>query len=289
MAEVALEEFRIVVGRMSEERDAATPLHDQVRRDVMAALGVVAADRHPGRTRLHGAPADEMRALLHQPLQPAAGFQIVSITQKDDAVGLLAVLVVGLPVGRQLLERDQQVVAAQCACTGNAAQHGQEERVDRRFVGRGIFEEKQRQRSGMLPAQVGRVLVHLVVELFGDGEDALACFLVDHRTAPQGARHGGLGHAREVGDVQRGGLPLDGRDHGRLRIRTAEVRIMPRRAAGGDPVGASPSAVGATQVAKGRRQRLIMTYLVPPRAGSQLRACPGPFESHRAAARHRRR
>ena len=238
MAEVALEEFGIVVGRMPQERDAPPSLRDQVRGDVVATLGVVATDRHPGRIRLDGAPAHEVGTLLDQLLQPAARLQVVAIPQQDDAVGLLAVLVVGLPVVGQLLERDQQVVAAQRAGARDAAQHRQEERIDGRFVRRRIFEEQQGQRARMLAAQVGGVLVDLVVQLLGDGQDALARFLVDHRAAPQRPRHGGLGHARQVGDVQRGGLSLDGRDHGRLRIRTAEDRMMPRSVAGGDPGGA---------------------------------------------------
>ena len=92
----------------------AAALLQQVGGDVMPALEVVAADRDtgwPGRA----APAHEVRALFDQPLQAVARFVIVAVAEQDDAVGLVAVLVIGLPVGGQLLERDQQVLPVQGA------------------------------------------------------------------------------------------------------------------------------------------------------------------------------
>ena len=163
----------------------------------------------PGLPGQHRAPAHEVGALLHQALEPRLGLQVVPVAQQDQAVGLVAVLVVGLPVGRQLLERDQQVVALQRAGPGDRTEHRQEERVDLRIVRGRILEEQQRQRPRVLGAQVGGVLVDLVVQLLGDGLDALARFLADHRAATQGTRHRRLGNPGQVRDIQRSRLALD--------------------------------------------------------------------------------
>ena len=95
----------------------------------------------------------------------ACVFEVIAIAEQDQAIGLLAVLVFHVPVARQLLEGNQQVVALQRAGAGQRAEHGQEERIDQRIVERRIFEKQQRQRAGLLVAQVRGVLVDFVVEL----------------------------------------------------------------------------------------------------------------------------
>ncbi len=179
----------------------------------MPALEVVAADRDTGLAGQGGAPAHEVRALFDQPLQAVARFVVVAVAEQDDAVGLVAVLVIGLPVGGQLLERDQQILPVQRAGAGDRAQHRMEERVDQRVVVGRVLEEQQGQGAGIAQAQAGGVLVDLVVQLAGDAQDALAGLGIDHRAAPQGPRHGRLGDPGQVGDVQGGGFAFD--RHGR--------------------------------------------------------------------------
>src|SRR5690606_9450664 len=82
-------------------------------------------------------------------------------------------------------------------------------------------------RPRMLSAQVGGVLVDLVVELLGDREDALARLLVDHRAAAERPRDRRLGNPGQVRDVQRCRLALD--RHGDAM--RCDAGIMPRAAA----------------------------------------------------------
>ncbi|MCW0449567.1 hypothetical protein NB706_002401 [Xanthomonas sacchari] len=198
-----------MIGGVAEEGDAAAALRQQVRGDVVPALEVVAADRHPRLPGQHRAPAHEVRALVDQVLQPLLRLQVVAIAEQDQPVGLLAVAVVGAPVVRQLLERHQQVVAMAGAGAGDRPQHRVEERVDQRVVGGRVFEEQQRQGTGIAQAQAGGVLVDLVVQLARDRQDLASGLLVDRRTAAQRARDRGLRHACQIGDVQRCGLAFD--------------------------------------------------------------------------------
>ena len=101
---------------------------------------------------------------------------VVAVAEQDQAVGLHAVLVVGVPVVGQLLERDQQVVAVARAGASDRAEHRQEERVDVRLVRGRILEQQQRQRARALRAQAGGVVVDLVVELAHRFEHALRAF-----------------------------------------------------------------------------------------------------------------
>ncbi len=202
VATVALFEFRVVAGSMAQESDAPAALLKQVRGDVVAALEIVAAHRHPRLAGQGGAPTYEMSALLDQPLQALHRLVVVAITQQDDAVGLVAVLEIGVPVAGKLLEGHQQIAPMQGAGAGDRAQHRVEERVDQRIVRGRVLEEQQGQRAGLLAAQAGGVLVDLVVQLPGDIQDALAGLGVDHRAAAQRSRHGGLRNARHVCDIQ---------------------------------------------------------------------------------------
>ena len=70
----------------------------QVFCGVISALEIVAADRDARLPFHHRAPSHEVRALRHQLFQPGPVFNEVPITQKDDAVGLLAVFVCNVPI-----------------------------------------------------------------------------------------------------------------------------------------------------------------------------------------------
>ena len=166
----------------------------------------------------------------------------------DQAIGLVAVFVIGLPVGGQLLEGHQQVLPVQRAGAGDRPQHRVEERVDQRVVVGRVLEEQQGQRAGIAQAQAGGVLVDLVVQLAGDAQDALAGLGIDHRAAAQGPRHRGLGDPGQVGDVQGGGFAFDGHggrkgdDRGMMPWvggRAAGRRLAPAATLGGITIGAA--------------------------------------------------
>jgi hypothetical protein len=112
---------------------------------------------------------------------------------------------------RELLERDQQVVTLLRAGAGDRTEHREEERVDVRLVGGGVLEDQERQCAGLHLAQVGGVLVDLVVELVGGSLDAQPGFLVDQRAAAQRARYRGLGDPGQVRYVDGCGLSLHAR------------------------------------------------------------------------------
>ena len=195
--------------------------------DQLPAVVVVAADRHPGLSRQHGAPPHETRALLHQRVQLVLVGQVIAVAEQDQAVGAHGVLVVGVPVVGQLLERHQQVLAVTRAGAGDRAEHRQEKRVDVRVVRRGVLEQQQRERSRALRAQAGGVPVDLVVELQRHRLDALAGLGVDQRTAAQHPRHRGLRHPGPVGDIDRGGLALLA--HGVVYRRRGQCPSLDRR------------------------------------------------------------
>src|SRR3546814_15694540 len=87
-----------------------------------------------------------MRALSDELFEPGAVQLVIAIAEQDDPVGLAAVLVIHVPIGRELLERGEQIVSPRRAGAQDRFEHRQEERIDRRAIGRRIFEEQQRQR-----------------------------------------------------------------------------------------------------------------------------------------------
>src|SRR5579863_1035912 len=97
---------------MAKKREAAATMVQQMLRRIEPAAEIVAADGNAGLSFQDRSPAHEMRALGDQLLQARTVFHIVAVAQKDDAVGLLAVLVGDMPVARQLLEGNEQIVAA---------------------------------------------------------------------------------------------------------------------------------------------------------------------------------
>ena len=207
-AAVTGEEFREVGGCIAEERDLAPPALDEVAPDQCTARGVVATDRDAGLSLQHRAPAHEMRALRDQVRQLALVGDVVAVAEQDQAIGLHAVLVVGMPVVRQLLEGHQQVMPMLGAGAGDRTEHRQEERIDVRVVRGRILEQQQRQGAGALGAQAGGVAIDLVVQLANRFLDALAGLDVHQRATAQHARDRGLRHPGSMGDVHRGGLGL---------------------------------------------------------------------------------
>ncbi|NJK42531.1 MAG: NAD-dependent epimerase/dehydratase family protein [Aquincola sp.] len=116
---------------------------EQMLADQTPAGEVVAADRHARLTGQHRAPAHEMSALLDQLLQLGPIVHIVAVTEQDQAVGLHAVFVVRVPVVRELLERDQQIVVMAGTGAGDRTEHRQEKRIDVRFVLGRVLEQQQ--------------------------------------------------------------------------------------------------------------------------------------------------
>jgi hypothetical protein len=91
-----------------------------------------------------------VRALVDQLLEARAVVEVVAVAEEDQSVGLATVLVVDVPVAGELLERDQEVIAALGAGPGDRAQHRDEKRVDQRVVGRRVLEEQERERLRVL-------------------------------------------------------------------------------------------------------------------------------------------
>src|SRR5438270_4087071 len=156
-----------------DEGDPAPSLLQQMGGGLEPATLVVRRDGHPNLPVAAGTPTNEMRAAGHELLELRAIFEIVAIAEEDDPVGLAAVLIIDVPVGRQLLDRNQQIVPARSATSHHRADQRKIEGVeDSRF--RPFLEEQQRQRLGALPAQARGVLVDLVVKLLDGFEHALA-------------------------------------------------------------------------------------------------------------------
>src|SRR5687768_16586229 len=117
------------------------------------ALFIVREDRWPDARLVGRSPADEMRLALKQGEQLRAMLTIVAIAQEDDPVRLAAILIIHVPVRRELLKGYQQVVSPLGTAAHHRAEHGQVEWIDQRSVGRGLFEEQQGERLRMLPPQ----------------------------------------------------------------------------------------------------------------------------------------
>ena len=144
-----------------------------------------------------------MCALLDQLLEFRLVKLIIAIAEQDDAIGLAAVFIIDMPVGRKLLERDQEIVIAPCCRPCDRGKHRKEEGVYPGFIRRGVFEKQQRKRVRSLCPQAGGVFVNFVVELLGDGLDAFAGLFRHRRAAAQRARNSGLRNTRKLRDVKR--------------------------------------------------------------------------------------
>ncbi len=212
IAAVAVVEFRIMIGRIPQERDPRPPLRDQVPRRLRTARDIVAPDGQPGLVVPHRSPADEMRPLRHEVIEPRSIIRIIAIAEQDQPVGAVAVLVIGMPVGREILERNEQVIAMIGTRPHHRAQHAQEERIDLGLVGRRIAEQQQRDRPRLAAAQVRCTAVDGIVQLLGDRLDPLPRRRADRRAATQRARHGRLRYARGLRDVERRGFALGTQD-----------------------------------------------------------------------------
>ena len=187
MAAPAVEEFGVTRLRGADESDLSAPLLEQMLGRVEATLFIVGADRRPDLHFAGRAPAYEMRAALDEALKQRLVLEVIAVAEQDDPVGLAAVFVIDMPVRRQLLERDQQIVAEQRAFAHHRPEHRQIEWVDQGAVDRMLLEEQQRERPRLLAAQTRRVLVDLVIELLGRCEDSRPGRLTDRRIAAQSA------------------------------------------------------------------------------------------------------
>jgi hypothetical protein len=85
-----------------------------------------------------------MRPVRNEILKPRSIFPIVAIAEEDDPIGFAAVFIVDVPVRRELLERDQQVIAVLGAAAHHRADHRQVKGVDQRDFGP-FLEEQERQ------------------------------------------------------------------------------------------------------------------------------------------------
>ena len=184
----ARDEFGRARPDRAEKGDRAATAFEEVLAGEIAALFIVRPDRRPDLVGVRRAPADEVRALAHELLEPRARGDIIAIAEQQDAVGLAAVLIVDVPVARQLLERDQQVVTGAGAGARQRAEHRQVKGVDQRVVGGRVLEEQQGDGARMLAPQPRRILVDDVVEFLGRGEHAGAGFGADRRDCPTSAR-----------------------------------------------------------------------------------------------------
>jgi hypothetical protein len=191
----------------ADKRDPPPALSKQMRRRFEPALLVVRRDGRADLAFGRRAPAHEMGAALDQFLEPRPVLEIVAVAEQDDSVGLAAVLIIHVPVRRQLLEGDQQIIAAVGAAANHRPQERQVEGVDLAMVGQ-FLEEQQSERLRLLPAQPRGVLVDLVIELFGRGEYAPARCLADRRIAGERARNSGLRNPRDRRNVEGGRPPL---------------------------------------------------------------------------------
>ena len=97
---IAVAKLGVAVGRIAQKVDGATAPLDQTTPRVTPALPIVAADRHPQRMVVNRSPTHEMRPLRYQLLQPHPLDLVIAIAQQDDAVGLAAILIIDMPVGR---------------------------------------------------------------------------------------------------------------------------------------------------------------------------------------------
>ena len=157
----------------------------QMPRSIHAAAEIVTADGRARLPLLREAPAHEMCFLFNQLFQLFPVKFVIAITEQDNPVSFAAVFIIHVPIRRELLERDEQIIATLRAGAGERAEHREKERVNAGFVGRRIFKEQQCQCPGMLQAKARSVLVDLVIELFGDGLNTQPGVLRHRRASPQ--------------------------------------------------------------------------------------------------------
>src|SRR5947209_12195114 len=78
------------------------------------------------------APAHEVSTARDQLLKARAILEVIAIAEKDYAVRLAAVLIFNVPVGRELLDGDQQIVAQLCTAPDHGTDQRQIERIEQR-------------------------------------------------------------------------------------------------------------------------------------------------------------
>src|SRR3546814_17858776 len=104
-----------MVRRVAEEGDLPPPDLDQMRPRQLARADIVGPDGQPDAVIRNRSPAHEFRVHLDQMLELGSVKLIIAITQKDDAVRPVAVLIGDVPVIVHLLETDQQVIPLESA------------------------------------------------------------------------------------------------------------------------------------------------------------------------------
>ncbi len=205
------------------------PGAEQVLRRRLAACEAVSADRavavRPGRD----APDDERRLSLGKradvPLRAAGGHQ-------DEAVDAAGLEIRAHPVGvvRRDLD-DEQVIAVRVETGGDPTHDLEHERVGHGEI-RLVLVGDERDDVALLQAEPARRVVHLEPVLPGDLADAVLRLDADQRAVVERARDGGLGHARQAGDVGDG---LDGGFLCHQCNRLHAIKTSPAR--GNRPVG----------------------------------------------------
>ncbi len=159
-----------------------------------------------------------MRPLPFQLVEPLAIEGVIAIAEQDQPIGPVAVLIADVPVILHFLERDQQIEPAIRAGARDRSEHGEEKRIDHALVGRGIFEEEQRDRVRALRSQRASILVDSIIEFGGDRFDPGAGLRADRFVAAQRPADRGLRHARTVGDVEARRPPARRASHASLPI-----------------------------------------------------------------------
>src|SRR3546814_14545249 len=105
---------------VAEKGDPGAAVRDQMLRGIAPARDIVAADRRADRIAVDRAPTHEMRALSDELFEPGAVQLVIAIAEQDDPVGLAAVLVIHVPIGRRLLESK----IGRAACRDRGGKYG---------------------------------------------------------------------------------------------------------------------------------------------------------------------
>jgi hypothetical protein len=134
IAAVAQLELRAMVRGTTREGDPAPAEAKQMLRCQPCTEGVIAAEVMTRLVLDDRSPDDEVCIGLGELAQPVCVVQVIAIAEQDQAIRAVADLVVGMPVVVELLEGHQQVEFPPGSRPRDVPEHGQEERVDRRFV-----------------------------------------------------------------------------------------------------------------------------------------------------------